>query len=120
VAWPTHVHAVPIVTGRVTRAPAGPDTAIVHYPYANIEEWVARNNRYTSYERDERARRGVTFRRSRVVTGPVRGFLSHYVRGGGFRDGPQGVWIAILMAGYELLIELKRWEADVDPAVTNR
>lgn len=110
VTWPPHVHSRPTVDGATVEAPRRPEAGLVHLNYLSIEEWVARNNRYTSHEIEAPKRLANPFRIHRLVTSPVKYFTYYYVYERGFRDGPQGLWVAMLMGIYGALIELKRWE----------
>jgi glycosyltransferase involved in cell wall biosynthesis len=112
VTWPRHVHARPSVDGRAIKAPAQPEVALIHLNYRSIEEWVERSNRYTSHE-IQSPQRLARFRIWRLLTSPLKYFAYYYFYERGFRDGAQGLWVAVLMGIYGALIELKRWERQV-------
>jgi glycosyltransferase involved in cell wall biosynthesis len=116
VTWPPHVHARPIVDGVTINAPAVPEAGLIHFSYESIQEWVTRNNLYTSREVDHLDSCAAPLRRHSLVTAPIRYFMRHYVSGRGFRDGAQGLWVACLMAMYGGLVQLKRWERRVKPS----
>jgi glycosyltransferase involved in cell wall biosynthesis len=107
VRWPPLVHAQPRVDGAVERAPADPESAIEHFNYRSISEWVTRNNRYTDLEAKQLFAAGERTSLRRLLLRPPKSFLVRYVLWKGFRDGPQGLAIAVLMAFYTTMLELK-------------
>jgi glycosyltransferase involved in cell wall biosynthesis len=108
--WPALVHTKPTVSGATEKVPASPAAAIIHHNYATIREWVERNNRYTDFEADRFLAIGRRRSLLRLLLAPPARFLNVYVRHQGFRDGVHGLAIAILMAFYAALVELKVWE----------
>jgi hypothetical protein len=98
------------VNGLTEKAPASPANAIVHHNYATIGEWVERNNRYTDFEVDRFLAIGRKPSLLRLLAAPPARFLNVYIRHRGFRDGLHGLAIAILMACYAAIVELKLWE----------
>lgn len=107
VQWPAVVHGQPRVDGAVERSPVDPESAIEHFNYRSISEWFARNNRYTDIEASQRFAAGERTSPSRLLLGPPRSFFVRYLLWKGFRDGPQGLAIALLMACYTAMLELK-------------
>lgn len=114
VTWPPYVHSRPTADGPTIEAPRQPEASLVHFNYRSIEEWVARNNRYTSHEVRAPKRLATPFRLWRLLTSPLKYFTYYYIYERGFRDGPQGLWVAMLMGIYGALIELKRWELQLN------
>ena len=112
VDWPPIVHAQPRVNGTVERAPADPESAIEHLNYESISEWVTRNNHYTDIEAAQRFAAGERTSARRLMLGPPRSFFIRYVAWKGFRDGPQGLAIALLMGFYTAMLELKLAELE--------
>jgi glycosyltransferase involved in cell wall biosynthesis len=110
VNWPPLVHTKPDVNGRTEKAPASPANAIVHHNYETIREWVERNNAYTDHEVDRFLAIGRRPSLLRLLLAPPARFLNVYVRHQGFRDGLQGLAIAVLMGFYAAMVELKLWE----------
>lgn len=119
---------VPQVDGRVEtlRAPA------LHYPFSRgISDWVERHNRYASrealletenesrwqlgelFDRDRATRRRSLRALSRRLPGrPFLRFAYQFFFRGGFLEGRSGLAFSLLMAWYEGLIVVKRWELD--------
>lgn len=108
VTWPPSIHAVPTATGRVEHAESDPAIAIEHLAYASLHEMVGRHNRYTTIEAERLAQRAFALRR--VLSSPIREFVSRYVLQRGFLDGPQGLVMSIMMASYVQQAEMKCWE----------
>jgi glycosyltransferase involved in cell wall biosynthesis len=100
------IHDSVAVLGRRLTLPAEEPLAIVHLHHADITHFLERINRYTSIE----ARNQPAFRPSQVWIAPLRQFLFRYVRCGGYRAGYRGLFLALLMAYYDLVASMKRWE----------
>ncbi len=119
---------VPAVPGKVgtIREP------FIHYPFSRgVSHWVERHNRYSDREAalehsgqagfslarffslDSATRRRAQRQLSRrVVARPTLRFLYHYVFKRGCLDGRAGLAFSMLMAAYESLIVVKRWEIE--------
>ncbi len=119
---------VPDVPGKVAtiREP------FVHYPFSRgVSHWVERHNKYSDREAalerskdadfawtalfsfDKARRRRAQRQLSRRVPGrPALRFLYHYIFKLGCLDGRAGLAFSMLMASYETLIVVKRWEAE--------
>jgi glycosyltransferase involved in cell wall biosynthesis len=88
------------------------DGVLNHYTYDHVHACVARMNDYTSLEVSNRLERRPGARPSpaRLFFSPLSAFLRAYVRKAGWRDGPAGLWLALLTAQYSLLGHMKLWE----------
>lgn len=102
----------------------------VHYPFSKgLSDWVTRHNRYSSREAElelhqeadtnsrqilsrdaANRRRALRAFSRRLPLRPVLRFFYQYVWKWGFLDGRAGLAFSFLMAVYEGLIVLKRWE----------
>jgi glycosyltransferase involved in cell wall biosynthesis len=109
VRWPAVVHARPVASGPTLTAPPDPDTAIVHHNYATVGEWIERNNRYTDVQARLLREAGRRPSLPRLLLAPPREFASRYLAHGGFRDGRQGLAVALLLALNHVALELKLW-----------
>jgi glycosyltransferase involved in cell wall biosynthesis len=118
--WPPYVHTQAEIDGHTEKAPASPEGAIVHHNYSTIREWVDRNNGYTDLEVDRYLAIGRRASIARLLLAPPARFLNTYVRHQGFRDGFHGFAIAVLMAFYGAIVELKLWERQRGAAVEAR
>lgn len=86
------------------------DGPLLHYPYRDMHDHIARMNRYTTHIARERHRRG---ERRGVVSPFLRGgaeFLSNYLLRGGFLDGRSGLMGAGFAGMYTFLKHAKIWE----------
>lgn len=104
----------------------------IHYPFSRgVDHWVDRHLRYAANEaeveqrdlasirwlhlfsrRPEQRRRALRNLGRKLPGRPVLRFLYHYILKGGFLEGRGGLAFSFLMAFYEGLIVIKRWEAE--------
>jgi hypothetical protein len=90
------VHEVPIVDGAVGHLAA----PLVHHNYRSLAEFVRKQERYC---RLDAQRWRATFgrpRRRAVVGQPLREFWRRYVTLAGYREGPLGLLLSMLLAWY--------------------
>ncbi len=80
---------------------------LVHYNYATLREFVAKQRRYAALDAWTRWRRGERVRARAYLGQPLREFWWRYVTLGGYRDGPLG----LLLAGYLAYAALLRARA---------
>ena len=92
------VHGGATVAGRVERL----DAPIVHHPYASLEEYFDKFNRYTSHLAKEKAMAGRRFSPLAVLRWPW-GFFRRYVLRLGFLDGYAGFLHAALSGLYDFV-----------------
>jgi len=90
------VHEVPIVDGPVGHLAA----PLVHYNYRSLAEFVRKQERYCRL--DAQRWRGTCGRpRKRALVGqPVREFWRRFVTLRGYREGPLGLVLSVLLAWY--------------------
>jgi glycosyltransferase involved in cell wall biosynthesis/GT2 family glycosyltransferase len=81
-----------------------PENSILHFNYRTISEFVEKMNRYTDSEA-EKFNQAPTHRS--IVYKAVRGFLAGFFHHKGYRDGEQGIVLALLMVMYRLLAGYK-------------
>jgi hypothetical protein len=106
-----------------------------HYPFSKgVSHWLARHNAYSTREAEwerealpdwrwrdlmsldaPRRRRSLRNLARRLPLRPGLRFCHHYFWKRGFLDGRAGLAFSLLMAGYEAVIVLKRWEAALGP-----
>jgi glycosyltransferase involved in cell wall biosynthesis len=73
-------------------------SALVHYNYDTVGEFVRKQRRYAILDAGGRRRAGERGRPRRVLSQPVRELWRRYVALGGWRDGRHGLALATLMA----------------------
>lgn len=102
------VHEVAVLDG-----PAGElTTPIVHYNYRRLGQLFTKQNHYAQQDALDRFRRGERVRPHHYVAQPVRAFFRRFLEWHGYRDGALGMFLAGLLAWYELvtLVQLRRLE----------
>jgi (heptosyl)LPS beta-1,4-glucosyltransferase len=109
--WPAvWTHQGPRVDGKVERAPALVENAIVHHSFASIRDWMTAANRYTDHEADRLTKAGRRASLRHLLLVPVARFAQDYVVKRGYRGGRYGLAVALMSLCYWLLAELKVWE----------
>ncbi len=111
----------------------------LHYPFSHgLSHWLARHNVYSSREAELEAREPPQYRWRDILRGdaterrralrnlgrrlpmrPLLRFCHHYIWNGGLCDGRAGLAYSLLMAFYEEMIVLKRWERDMEKSHGN-
>ncbi|MBI4355048.1 MAG: glycosyltransferase family 2 protein [Candidatus Omnitrophica bacterium] len=90
------------------------EAAVLHYPFTSLEQFVVRQNRYTSLEAQEMLdTQGVLPQRLvryNLTWRPVKLFWKSYVKKQGRREGWHGLVFAILYAWVHFLKWAKYWE----------
>ncbi|KAA3612945.1 MAG: glycosyltransferase family 2 protein [Planctomycetota bacterium] len=83
---------------------------LLHYPYRDLFEHVARMDRYTTAAAQAAFEQGRRFPLLRMLlTPPMRFFKAYFLRAG-FRDGRVGLILAFMAAVYELVRYAKLWD----------
>ena len=100
------VHESLVIDGPVERL-AG---HLEHRSYRDVEDFLARANRYSSLAAEEWVASGRRARMTDVLTRPLGRFLSMYVARGGFLDGWRGLLLAALYAYYVAMRSAKALE----------
>ncbi len=85
---------------------------IQHFPFENLAEQVATNNRYSGLGASELQTRGVRFSCLKLVFKPISKFLETYILKRGFSDGFPGFIISVGAAYSVFLKFAKLWELE--------
>ena len=85
---------------------------IEHFTYDDMADHVATLNRFSSILAREHHRRGRRFAWSALLLRPPLEFAKKYLLKRGYRDGPQGFYVACLSAFYVFLKFAKLWEIE--------
>lgn len=113
VVWPSFVHAVPKISGKVKRIPKSrKDLAFIHLINNSVELRLSKINTYSNNEVHKRA--GQSFPLLKAFYAPFFRFFRAYVLKGGFRDGKAGFVNASLGAIYKFATIAKIWESRVN------
>lgn len=89
------------------------EAPILHYPFTSLEEFVVRQNRYTTLEAqeifDEQGVLDPRMVRYQLIWRPLKLFWKSYVKKQGFREGWYGLVFAVLYAWVNFLKWAKYW-----------
>jgi glycosyltransferase involved in cell wall biosynthesis len=91
------VHELAILDG----AEGHLENVLVHYNYASLRQFVAKQERYTDYDADILLKQGVQPKPWSPLSMPLRHFRWRFVELEGFKDGLHGLWLSVLMSYYE-------------------
>ena len=85
----------------------GPDgyleNPLEHYNYATVSQFLRKQDYYAEYEARVLVRKGICPRPHSLVLQPLREFARRYITLQGYRDGPHGLLLCMLMAYYTLI-----------------
>jgi len=73
---------------------------LLHYNYATLAEFIARQERYTDYDARILYQQGIRPKPRNYVLQPLRHFVWRYITLAGYRDGFHGLRLSLLMAYY--------------------
>ena len=76
---------------------------ILHYSFTGMEDYVERQNRYSSLYAQEKMKNGFKVTWSHLVLRPPAKFFKNYIIFQGFRDGFLGLFLAASLAFYTFL-----------------
>lgn len=110
VAWEDIIHKYPSVKGSQLDLPARGDTALIHYGYDSVGEFIDRHNRYSDIEAANRLKAGEKPQAYKFIWWPTREFLARYIKHGGWRGGALGFMLVTLMLFYKFQVLVKMWE----------
>lgn len=115
------IHGQVPVAGTVVTLPAEPALSTLHEDYDSVLQFVQRS--YVKYAAVEARDRLASGRRSTprsLLWCPVKRTAGRIVLRRGYRDGYRGLLLAMLLGGYEMLVEAYMWDAqrtsEPDPA----
>jgi glycosyltransferase involved in cell wall biosynthesis len=120
--WSEHkVHESIDCPGRVERMRG----ELLHYPYRDLSEHLAKIDRYTTLVAEQWAAEGRRTSAWQAILYPRLAFLRNFILRGGFRDGHTGLMVSKLNSYYVFLKYAKLFEmqrqppsAAAEPAVT--
>lgn len=110
--WDEQIHKYPSILGKVATPPAKEDLAIWHYGYKTIDEFIERQNRYSSITALNLHDNGIKFSWRLFFWKPTREFLVRFIKHLGFLDGFLGLILTFLMMVYQLEVMIKLWELE--------
>jgi glycosyltransferase involved in cell wall biosynthesis len=83
---------------------------ILHYTDPDIEHYLEKLNRYTTLSADSLEQQGRRFKTLDILVKPPVNFVKMYFLKSGFRDGIQGLILALLSSFHVLCKYAKLWE----------
>ena len=83
---------------------------LFHYNSETMEEFIQKNNLYTSFEAKKKYESGERFSPLKALFAPFRIFVFRYFMLKGYRDGSLGLVLSSLLAVFDFLIHLKLWQ----------
>lgn len=112
ITFSDQVHSPFEVAGsaRTLYLPATEQEAMVHFCYTDSEHFIAKLNRYTTFEAKNMFHKGRKFSLLRMFIAGIRGVQVRYVSERGYKDGYRGVFLSIMMGFYGALTYMKLWE----------
>lgn len=112
VSWPEKVHALPSLDGlrvaHISRADAG--GGIEHNTWVTVDDVLDRFARYTGHEAYDMAQVNHVYSTHRALHATWLQFSSIYFGQHAYRDGVPGLYYALSMAMYRLLVWMQLWE----------
>jgi glycosyltransferase involved in cell wall biosynthesis len=76
---------------------------IIHYSFTGMEDYVDRQNHYSTLYAEEKVKSGFRAGWSHLTLRPAVSFFKNYIVRQGFRDGFQGFFLALVFAFYTFL-----------------
>lgn len=114
------IHEKLIVNGKQGTMEQG----VEHYPFYSINEFLRRQNRYTTLQAEEMYKENSEISEKEIIFNlkkkPVKLFRKMYLKKQGFREGTQGLVFSILFAFVHYLKWAKYWELKNRRKITNR
>jgi len=112
VLWNEVIHSVPITKGKGVDLADKENTAILHYNYNSIDQYLDRMNRYTDIQAKLLIRSKHKFLWKDLIEKPTAEFVSRYFAGEGYKDGLHGLAISLLQAFSETILYMKVWQEE--------
>ncbi len=84
-----------------------PECSFIHFNYIDVEHFIEKLNRYTTIEAENKWDKSDKFSKIKVFKRIYREFWHRFVKRKGYKDGFQGIMLAILMSMYRATTEIK-------------
>jgi glycosyltransferase involved in cell wall biosynthesis len=125
VDWPAQIHAQPEITGEVTYIEDNEELALIHHNYQSVEQFIDRLNRYTTIEVDRgqhatKSKNAKVHVSSSLSSAFASEFSRRYFVEHGSEDGVHGLALSYLQSFYQLVVQLKKWQAAGFPTEQDR
>jgi len=112
VSWGTKIHAKPEIKAgsRVVILEAKEDLAILHHNYKDTKDYLARFDRYTDIEAEQKAEE-LKDNFSISQSGMLKAFSDDWFRRffdkQGYKDGVRGFYLSLMQAAYQMTTQMK-------------
>lgn len=107
VTWSDTIHQQPKVTGMIKELPVQTSFALIHHNYQTISQFLDRLNRYTTIQASQQP----SLKQPNIPQAFSDEFIARFFFHQGDKDGLHGLVLSWLQAQYQVMVELKRWEA---------
>lgn len=109
--WNCAIHLPPEISGKTCVLPLCEDYATIHHDYHCVSQFVGRTLvRYAKQEGAQAVGLRKKFSLVRLIFKPIKRFVGRYFIRQGFRDGLVGLYLAMLLSIYDILIEMNIWD----------
>lgn len=88
-------------------------SSLLHYNYSTLRELFSRQQRYAQREARSLLAQGLRSQRRSLLSQPTREFFRRYLALQGYRDGPLGLVLAVVMAWYRFQVCATQLRAQV-------
>jgi len=110
VTWSNAIHSKPKSEGQGIKLPPEEYSALTHYNYSSLNQFLERMIRYTDIQAKELMDGGYQFSWKDLLIKPLSEFLTRFFVQHGFEDGLHGLALALLQAFSFVVVYLKVWE----------
>ena len=110
ISWIDKLHGVPITTGEGRELPQQEESALIHYHYQTVEQFLERMNRYSTIQAKEMYLSNRKFSLDMLMLNPANEFVRRFFLYEVYRDGLHGLSLSLLQALSETVVALKLWE----------
>jgi glycosyltransferase involved in cell wall biosynthesis len=105
-----YIHKDP--AARTLRLPPDPGNCIHHFNYVDAAHFVEKLNLYTGIEAQRLYDAKTPFSYTGMLKASFRVFFGRFLKGKGYKDGPRGFSLCLMMAFYKALAHIKLWELE--------
>jgi glycosyltransferase involved in cell wall biosynthesis len=112
VSWSGEIHIDGKSKGEAYKLPSDPNLAIIHYAYKDIASFLARANRYSQAEAEEKFNKGERATLANLSFSILKELGKRGVKGMAFLDGMYGFILVILTLYCQFLTWGKLWEKE--------
>ena len=115
VSWSEQIHAQPIIADNATTAKLAADEtiALLHHNYANTHDYIARLNRYTDIEAEQKKPQVATdfsISHSSLLRDFADDFFRRLFAFQGYKDGVRGFYLSVMQAAYQMTVKMKLFD----------